>query len=376
MSRAGWVLPVLFAMAEGFFAEVSAYEKIKLQYAKRFTVEYRDNLTLVAVNEPWRGSKEVFKYTFVRRGEALPAGVNEKDVIRTPVRKAVTMSTTTLPMIDLLGKVDVLVGVSEFDFVNTESVRQLIVARKIKEVGGASNLNIELLYALDPDIIFTYAYGLAGYDSHPILAAAGIRHVLMACYMEDTLLGRAEGIKFVAILLGVEEKANREFAIMAAKYEETKAKIGVVQRRPTVFCNSFYNGVWAMSSGRSMFANAMRDAGGDYLWADSKVSGALDLDFEAVFNKAAHAEVWLLDKSPIHSLGDLQGQDERYAMFDAFNKGSVFNCNRRLNATGGNDFFELGMIKPHLILADLVKIFHPALMKDYEFCFYKPLGAK
>ena len=40
---------------------------------------------------------------------------------------------------------------------------------------------------------------------------------------------------------------------------------------------------------------------------------------------------------------------------------------------GGNDYWESGAVSPHLILADLVKIFHPQLLPDHELVYYQKL---
>ena len=53
--------------------------------------------------------------------------------------------------------------------------------------------------------------------------------------------------------------------------------------------------------------------------------------------------------------------------------GAVYNCNKRLNAAGGNDYWESGVIHPDLILQDLIRIFHPELT-DAEPTYYRKLN--
>ena len=50
------------------------------------------------------------------------------------------------------------------------------------------------------------------------------------------------------------------------------------------------------------------------------------------------------------------------------------NFRSDVNANGGSDYFETGVTNPDLILADLVKIFHPDLLPDHELYFYRQLG--
>jgi iron complex transport system substrate-binding protein len=65
--------------------------------------------------------------------------------------------------------------------------------------------------------------------------------------------------------------------------------------------------------------------------------------------------------------------DERFATFDAVQSGEVYNNNRRLTEQGGNDYWESGVNNPHLILADLIAIFHPELLPDHELYYYQQL---
>ncbi|HLA43877.1 MAG TPA: hypothetical protein VJZ27_10595, partial [Aggregatilineales bacterium] len=66
-------------------------------------------------------------------------------------------------------------------------------------------------------------------------------------------------------------------------------------------------------------------------------------------------------------------EDERFAEFAAYQNGDVFSNDLRTNEFGGNDFYETGVTNPDILLADLIKIFHPELLPDHEFYFYRQL---
>ncbi|MDE2733193.1 MAG: ABC transporter substrate-binding protein, partial [Gemmatimonadota bacterium] len=101
--------------------------------------------------------------------------------------------------------------------------------------------------------------------------------------------------------------------------------------------------------------------------------GSLPLDFEAVYEKAHAADVWLTMRNEWHSLAEVQAADERYAAFAAFNSGRVYNANARLNAHGGNDYWESGLVEPHIVLADFIKILHPDRLPEHALKFYQKL---
>ena len=67
--------------------------------------------------------------------------------------------------------------------------------------------------------------------------------------------------------------------------------------------------------------------------------------------------------------------DPRYKEFKAFRSGQVWLYDRKVNAAGINDYWTRGISRPDLILADMIKIFHPELAADHEFEFYKQVPA-
>ena len=65
--------------------------------------------------------------------------------------------------------------------------------------------------------------------------------------------------------------------------------------------------------------------------------------------------------------------DEKHTWFKAFQQGEVYNFAKRTTPTGGNDFWETGVVRPDYILQDLIKILYPELVKDKEFMFSEHL---
>ena len=62
--------------------------------------------------------------------------------------------------------------------------------------------------------------------------------------------------------------------------------------------------------------------------------------------------------------------EPRYAEFKAYQTGQVWVYERRQTPGGGNDYWSRSVSHPDLVLADLVKIFHPSLMPDHMFEWY------
>jgi iron complex transport system substrate-binding protein len=347
-------------------------EKIKVTHTEGFSVEYHNNYKLVTIKTPWQGATEPVRYLLVQCGTPAPTDVKANGSIEVPVKRFVGMSTTYIPFLDELGLLDRLVGLDDTTYINNPQVLKMAADGKLKMIGYGASVNVEQTLELDPDLIMTYAVGAADSDAHPKLQEAGLHVVINAEWLDTSPLGRAEWGKFIALFFNREAAAEAMFAKTVTNYSELQSKAAQAASKPTVFTDSAYQGTWYAPGGQSFGARFLADAGANYLWADDPSAGSLPLAFEAVFDKAKTAEFWL-NLGSVGSLAELKAADARYADFSAFQQGKVWNNNARLNASGGNDYYESAVAHPDVVLADLVKILHPELLPDHELVYYKQL---
>jgi len=127
-----------------------------------------------------------------------------------------------------------------------------------------------------------------------------------------------------------------------------------------------------MAGGNSFAARLIKDAGGSYLWRDNPSTQAIPLDLESVYSKAVGAHIWI-NPGAASSLEELEHFDERLGALPVLQTGNVYGNNRRLTHGGGNDYWESGSVRPDLVLADLIALFHPDLMTDHQFIYYRKL---
>ncbi len=361
---------------ENFEPGVNYFPKqATVNYAQGFSIEYHDNYKLLTVTQPWAGADQSFQYILLQCGTPLPEKLNDAMVIEVPIRSLVTMSTTYFSFLEQVGVLDALVGVDDLTYVYNERVHEMAKNDQIQVVGGGAGggvASVETLIELDPDVIMTSASGYADYDAHPKLLEAGLPVVINGDYVENTPLGRAEWGKFIAAFFNKEVEAEKQFNEMAGRYEALKTLTAGLEEKPSVFVNTDFQGSWYMPGGESYAAILLKDAGADYLWADSEGTGAMPYSFEQVYELALEADFWL-NVGFASELGSLLAMDERYADFSAFRSGNVYNYSARVNANGGSDYFESGVAQPDVILADLISIFHPGLLTDHLLVYYMKL---
>lgn len=367
---------------DDYAADVDYFpQKIEVVDAAKFKVEYFNNYKLVSVADAFDGASD-FHYVLVQCGTPAPSPADFAEgaqFIEAPTGDLVTLSTTQLPALSQLGLLDRLVGVDSGFYISTPEVLEMIAAGDVAEVGFGNQVNIELVLELAPQLVMSYGFNPAS-DAHPLLLEAGIFTALDASWRELSPLGRAEWIKFTALFYNEEERANAIYTDIVAQYEAVRetAAAALAEDRPKVLLNSFlgYADAWFIPGEDTYVGQLIRDAGGDLLLAEAGSASSQSLGFEAVYEGGLDAEIWLVETYGVYSGADLLALDSRFGDFAAFQSGELWNNNRDENANGGNNYYEWGVTNPHLVLADLLAIFHPDLMPDHEFAFYQRLASE
>jgi iron complex transport system substrate-binding protein len=275
-------------------------------------------------------------------------------------------------MIHSLGRAGTIVGISGPDYISNPELRRRIDDSEIPDVGADQALNYERIISLRPDLVM--AYGVTAEVGGMIerLKEPGIPVILNGDYLEDEPLGKTEWIRFIAAFYETDREADSIFRYVSAEYERYRELARRTRSSPAVMTGLPWKDSWYVPGGRSYAAAFIRDARGAYLWDDLDSREAVPMDLESVYARGAGADYWINSGAAL-SLEDIRQTESRLTHFRAFREGSVYNNSARLNPTGGNDFWETGIMEPHLILADLIWIFHPELLPGHELRYYERL---
>ena len=347
-------------------------DKAEVTYATGFEVTYENNYKVVDLLTPWTGAGQTFTYLLVQCGTPAPDDIAADVVLDVPVQRFVGMSTTFLPHLDDQNLLDTLIGVDTLLYTSNENV--LALADDLAQVqggGSGQDINTERLIELEPDLVMTQQFSAAG-TALDTIAETGVPVVLNGDFADTTPLGQAEWGKYLALFFNTEAAASDKFDQVETLYVDFASLTDDVDERPSVMAASPFSGTWYMPGGDSYVAALIDDAGGDFLWAEEPGT-SLALDIEVVLERAQNADYWVNANQFWGTAADALATDERFAEFDAFTEGRIWNNNKQQNANGGNAYFEAGVANPHLLLADLIAILHPELLPDHEFEFYQLL---
>jgi iron complex transport system substrate-binding protein len=342
--------------------------------AARFAIEKKKGWTVVKIINPWQGARNVNQiYYLVKRGSALPAGVDSATVIFVPLQKIICMSTTHLAMISALGEENSIAGVSGTNFIYSPEIKRNVDKGLVADVGYEANLNKELILNISPDLIMIYGIGSesAGYVGK--LKELGIKVIINADYLETDPLSRAEWIKLFGSLYCKENLADSIYNNEVERY--TKLRSFIEQKklnRPKVLLGLPYKDTWYISPGNSFISKLIADAGGEYLWANTESSLSMPYGIENVYLRGMKADFWL-NISNVSSRTEISNVDQRLDELPCFKNDNLYNNNKRISEGGGNDYWESGGLYPHFILKDIATILHPELFSDQELTYYRKI---
>jgi iron complex transport system substrate-binding protein len=343
----------------------TALTAVELSYAKAFTILRNDSETHLTIINPNDG--QVVQEIVI--SENRPNN-SQKIWVKKHPSKVLSSSVTHLAYLDALKHLDALKGFSQTNYIYNSTVRTAVENGTVSELNAEGNINLEKVVSIEPDVFFIS--GLLGkLPQFQKIYEANIPVIEVIEWVEVNPLARAEWIKFFACFYDEHALADSLFAEIEQGYLSTKALTNAIEKKSLVMSGKSYKGTWYMPGGKNYWSILMDDAGGLYPYFNNEATNSLPLDLEKVATDFLHADCWI---SPgASSLAELLNEDARYKKFKPMQTGNVFEPNKRVHGNGSNDFWETGLLRPDMLIKDLVKIFHPNLLPHYELYFYKQL---
>lgn len=346
-------------------------EEVNVEYAHGFSITKYDGFSVITVKSPWPKAGRNFRYLLTEKGAEIPKNLEYDQKIEVPVQKLVVTSTTHIPALEALNEENRLVGFPGLDFVSSKKTRKLIKKGQVKELGKNEDLNTEVLLDLQPDVVIGFAID-GNNKTFRNIEKAGIPVAYDGDWTEEDPLGKAEWIKFFGAFFGKSEQAREIFSKIETEYHQAKELAKTAEDSPKVLSGSMYKDQWYLPYGNSWQAQFIKDANGDYIYADTKGNGSMSLSFESVLSKAQDADFWI-SAGQFTSYEQLLNESQHYSKFKAVQEHKVYSVSLTTGETGGVIYYELGPQRPDLVLKDLISIFHPQLLPGYQRTFFKAL---
>ena len=325
------------------------------------------NSTLIVVKNPWQGADDVEQMLLIDRDGTFNTSGTDIQRIDHDAKRIICMSSSYVAMLSTIDKQEAIAGVSGINFISDEYVTAN--SDKIGDVGYDNNINYEMVVALNPDLVMLYGVmGASGMESK--LRELGIPYLYLGEYVESSPLGKAEWMVAVGEITGARDKAVEIFSTISERYTALATEVSLAAKeRKQVMLNTPYRDSWFIPSEQNYIARIIRDAGGEPFTIAGTGNSSQPIDIEQAYIWASEADVWL-NVGACNSLEELIRQNPKFADVKAVREKRVYNNNARQTTQGGSDFWESGVVRPDVILQDLVTILQG---NEGELYYYKQL---
>ncbi|MEM4970974.1 MAG: ABC transporter substrate-binding protein [Sulfolobales archaeon] len=299
-------------------------------------------------------------------------------IIYTPVERVILMSATQVAMllrleeecrVDLINKTVLGIMWGKMYTWYIPKIAYMLERGLLKDFGWADNPNVEEIVASKPDLVVIYTY--AGSPVFRSLKSAGLPVVVDNEYLEQSLLGRFEWIKFLALFYNLDGCAETIFnrvenLIYSLRSSMVNAAPTESQRPIVAWFNVFRGRIYAASPS-SYVVDAINLAGGRYAFIDIPY-GAVSQ--EIIIARSSSIDVLIYSTSKDYgpkSVEELIRAVPFIADLKAVKEKRVY--------VFAPTYWQLGTAYPEDIMRDLMKILYPGLqdLRDWNLKFFEKL---
>lgn len=329
---------------------------------KYFRLTDSNQMRVLEVLNPWQEGALLGRYYLVSDSTTeVPAdGVR----LQVPLSRIATTSATQMGFLNALKQTHRIVAITTPQLIYNQP------KQPVENIGDDMNIDLERLLLSMPDALLVSAYGQDMQNTERI-RQAGIPIIYMVEWREENPLARMEWIRLLAALTGADAQADSIVASVRSDYHNEQALSLSLTNRRSIMSGASFRGTWYVPAGNTYMGQLFRDAGADYAYANRNNDGSIPLSMEQALQVFGKADVWVGCNAK--SYDELRQIDDKQTWFEAYQHHEVYNFCRRETPTGGNDFWETGVVHPEYILRDLRYALYPSSMPDYQPYFIQPL---
>lgn len=345
-------------------------DRPEVLYAQKFSLGWESGYRVVRVLSPEHSLEHT--YVLVPENRPVPDHADGMTVVRVPLKKVTCENGFQVSLLDMLGAFGAIGGVSGKTRIGHERIHQMIDSGEIAVTGFMRRMNMETLLRLDPDLAFVNVSSVSS-DVFEKMRAYGLSTGYFCASIEEHPLGTLEWIKFMGAFFQQDSLAAALFREREQAYLELQQKTMNTEEKPAVIAGYSRKGAWSTMGSSRWFAKMLEHAGALYLYEGLGLERGHILSHEVAMNAGIRADYWVNTHFSVSDLDALLGMDSRYGLFTSVRQKTVYNNNHSRFSNGRSRFWDEGMTEPHVILADLIRIFHPDLLPDHDLVYYHRL---
>ncbi len=352
-----------------------------IDHAETFKAYERDGYRIIDLRAPlvsWGGAAQgddrTARIVLVPRTQEPPpltGDLADAVVVRTPVERIAVNYGFLEAISTALGIEDRLVAVGGVKNYN-DDIRERARSGELAQVGYGwhSPPNIDPLIASEPDVFLMVMGDLGHAEHYERIKDLGLPVVPIFFEAELTYMGPVDYVRLIGMMAGKEDEADEFVTMVADNVAALKALVADRPRRKVL--SSWYGGSgrW-MVTVRNADGAFLRDAGGINVLAepdDVRIDDFVRVGTEVLLDKGRDIDCWIIRDTHSVAFNDTSVLQH----FKAWREGCLFAGDGMSKPEADAfDVYERGLIRPDLILGDMVRMLHPDV-RDEPFVYYRP----
>lgn len=349
---------LLFSCSSNNITEKQKNLNSSIKYAKHFNIIKKDKSTVLQIFDP---ETHRIQREYIISKESLKAENN----IVVPIKSIIPLSSTHVGMLSILESLNVIVAISDSNYVYNPFLLKKVKTGKVSQVGGEGMESTEKILKLRPTVLMYSGFGKEFHKENQ-LEKLGVNCIPNYDWRELHPLGKAEWIKVFGCLLGKEKEANDYFKKIENEYFKLASKAKLIKHKKSIISGHLVGDIWFAPAGESYNAQFYKDANINYVYTHSKGTGSIKKSLEEIVNENKSTDYWL--NCNALTLKGLVSIQKKYEYLVPFQKGQVYDYTIK-----GQLFWEMSAIEPHKVLSDLINIVYPSVLKENKLYFYSQL---
>ena len=354
---------IIISAFSGCAQEKKLSEAVGVKYSTAFSIEVLDEKNNIKKVIDGDGRELIL----VPKSVDVPSDYTNSTVIRTPVDNAVFLSSTQVCSLRPADKTelwDAIGGVTggPDSWLDIPQVKSRLESGAIKDVGGGmGDPDFELLSELNPDVVFVYTGNYPQTSVIDKLNEIGINYAVDNEYMETDYLARMEWTRFILTFYNEDITADTIMENVDANIAAMKAAIKDLAK-PKVLFGSEYGGTVSVSNPDSWLGKMISDAGADYLFKDTPVSG-LTLSMEDFILKADEADIIVYTSTPMY-------MPDKKTLFTNVPLMADVKAVKEGNLWQYSDAYWMSVDESDRVAQEMAAIFYPEKFPNQEFKYF------
>ncbi len=317
-----------------------------VKYAKNFKLEQKKDYVQLTILSPNTHAVES-EFALVKRDSKvnLPSNLTRIDV---PVKNIAAYSTTFVGMLSTLDETESIKATTSEKYIYNKKLRKLINQGKVLTADYDGAETPGALLKKDVSVVVYSGFG------QPFPNADKLEQLDITCianydWEETHPLGKAEWIKLFGALYDKSEEADAYFDQISSDYFRLKKQIAKSTKHETVLVGGMVGDIWYASAGKSYLAGIMKDAGLNYVYANTEGTASNPYTLSQIMRDEQNCTRWI--NAEAKSKSELLRLNPKFSYFNTVKTGQVYSY-----FNNQNYFWEYCSLHPEWLLEDFAII--------------------